>query len=286
VAWIKVDEFTFQKPEILNMSMTLGLPETQIFGAVVLFWQWADKLTEDGMIKSATLQHIDRNTRIDGLGEALQGVGWVKVTKDGLRIPNFDRHNGQSAKKRAMTAERVKKHREKPPVKRKCNANVTPEPLPEKIREDEIREDKENNKKGRKTGHPIWVVDEFWPFLDKLAGVWPKHITPGELSTIKAKAEKPKTSHVTKKRWQAEEIQAAVHDYWNAMKKKNGGDPTYWIELKNIFRIKGNAGLCEWETWAGMKPVQPQVQTAYDRSIADSSLEQWAREQEERNAIQ
>ena len=38
-------------------------------------------------------------------------VGWLKVSAEGLSFINFDRHNGETAKKRALTRRRVERHR-------------------------------------------------------------------------------------------------------------------------------------------------------------------------------
>jgi hypothetical protein len=55
---------------------------------------------------------------------------WGEVTEIGLRFPNFDRHNGQSAKKRGLTAKRVANLREN--SNPKCNAPSVTQALPEK----------------------------------------------------------------------------------------------------------------------------------------------------------
>jgi len=53
----------------------------------------------------------------DGLGEALQTVGWLCSTVDdsgdctSVNTPNFDRHNGESGKGRALKAKRQQKWR-------------------------------------------------------------------------------------------------------------------------------------------------------------------------------
>lgn len=47
-----------------------------------------------------------------GFADALIQVGWLVENDGGLSLPNFERHNGKSSKKRAVTNERVTKIRE------------------------------------------------------------------------------------------------------------------------------------------------------------------------------
>lgn len=61
-----------------------------------------------GVTKSA----IDRITFMAGFADALIQVGWLVETNGVLSLPNFERHNGKSSKKRAVTNERVTKIRE------------------------------------------------------------------------------------------------------------------------------------------------------------------------------
>jgi hypothetical protein len=70
------------------------------------------------------------------------------VEKDGqLSIPNFGRHNGDTAKKRALTAKRVSESRgnskDVTQVKQNCNATSVTGALP---REEKIREREEEKK--------------------------------------------------------------------------------------------------------------------------------------------
>ena len=57
-------------------------------------------------------------------------VGWLIVNEAGLTLPNFERHNGKTAKARVLTAVRVAKHKDR----EKGNAlNVTPA-LPREVK--------------------------------------------------------------------------------------------------------------------------------------------------------
>jgi len=56
-------------------------------------------------------EDIDRHVGVAGFGSAMQEVGWLLVDDNGVLFPNFDRHNGTSAKSRALTTERKRTQR-------------------------------------------------------------------------------------------------------------------------------------------------------------------------------
>jgi hypothetical protein len=68
-------------------------------------------------------------------------AGWMHEKNGVLTLPNFDRHNGETAKSRALTAKRVSKHKERGNAT--ANAKVTLGALP---REEKSREEKRDTK--------------------------------------------------------------------------------------------------------------------------------------------
>jgi hypothetical protein len=44
--------------------------------------------------------------RLEGFAASLEKVGWLTIDENGISVPKFDRHNGESAKKRALKTER------------------------------------------------------------------------------------------------------------------------------------------------------------------------------------
>jgi hypothetical protein len=138
MAWIKVEQSLHEKTEVFAMARELHMSRPATIGHLIIFWSWADKNTADGTLV-ASREIIDTLTT-EGFANALINVGWLDFTDDGeiAHIPNYDRHNGSSAKSRAMTADRVRKHRNKKSVSSRNATSVS--------REEKIREDKE--KKG------------------------------------------------------------------------------------------------------------------------------------------
>lgn len=136
--WIKVEKGTPDKPEVLQIASILNIsdPDT-VTGKLIRVWSWFDSNSENGHAPSVTNVLLDRLTGVTGFCDAMKEVGWLKDSEDGFLITNFDRHLGQSAKKRASDAERKRKSREMSQEKR--DIKKTDNGL------DKIRRDKKEN---------------------------------------------------------------------------------------------------------------------------------------------
>lgn len=133
--WIKMRNDLADDPAVIALTDKLGLDEFAVVGRLHRFWAWLDRHSENGNAVSVTKMWIDRYISATGFAQAMIEVGWLSETEAGISIPNFDRHNGQTAKKRGNTAKRVAKVR---------NARVTPEALQQRYqrREEKRREEK------------------------------------------------------------------------------------------------------------------------------------------------
>lgn len=111
--WIKVEVLTPDKPEVIGIAHALGLEQDAVTGKLIRLWCWADQHTTDGNAVSVTRAFVDRYLSVTGFADAMVKVGWLIESDGGLRFPNFDRHNTESSKQRALTAKRVAKHKGK-----------------------------------------------------------------------------------------------------------------------------------------------------------------------------
>lgn len=144
--WIKLEVITPDKPEIFRLAEILNIDPDAALGKVIRFWVWADQQMIDGNAecnaRGVTKSAIDRITFMAGFADALIQVGWLVETNGVLSLPNFERHNGKSSKKRAVTNERVTKIHE---LKRKGNAGSVTQTgqkaLPEEEEEEDINTD-------------------------------------------------------------------------------------------------------------------------------------------------
>lgn len=138
--WIKVQTCTPDKPEVHMIAEKLGIDPDAVTGKLIRIWCWADQQTIDGNARSVTKTLLDRVAGVTGFAEMLIEVGWLMPTDVGFAFPNFDRHNGNSAKTRASVAKRVEKHRKMPVANvDQCNASTVTSSLPEERREEKSK---------------------------------------------------------------------------------------------------------------------------------------------------
>lgn len=112
--WLKMECSTPDKPQVLAITAHLGWDDPDLtVGKLFRLWRWFDQHTIDGNAPSVTPALIDRHVGVVGFVAAVQKVGWISVSEAGLSLPNFDDHNGESAKARALAAKRAATHRAK-----------------------------------------------------------------------------------------------------------------------------------------------------------------------------
>lgn len=138
MSWIKVETHTPEKPEVFAIADQLGISSDDAFGKCFRVWAWFDAHTTNGKTNgsgvSASL--LNRVAGVSGFAESMVSVGWLVSDESGLTVSNFDKHNGETAKQRGLTAKRVAKHSIK--TNDKTNGASVKDAL---AREDKIRED-------------------------------------------------------------------------------------------------------------------------------------------------
>jgi hypothetical protein len=134
--WIKMRSDLATDPAVIAIAAKTGLDEFGVVGRLHSLWAWADSQTLDGNAVGVTESFLDRYLGVTGMARAMVSVGWLEVNSCGLKIPHFDRHNGQTAKARALTAKRVAKFKDQ-----KGNGYSVTQALPreEKRREELIQ---------------------------------------------------------------------------------------------------------------------------------------------------
>ena len=111
MSWLKIETHTPTKPEMSQLARLCHCSKGDVFLACFRFWSWADSQSEDGWIEFLTPDDVDEHAGMKGFGAALEAVGWIVFSDGGATIPNFDRHCGSSAKRRALDAERKRRSR-------------------------------------------------------------------------------------------------------------------------------------------------------------------------------
>ncbi len=104
--WIKMRGNLWDDPRVARLVDMTDTSEAAIVGALYWLWATADQHTEDGIMPGLTTRAIDRKTGVKGFADALLTIGWLEDNEDGVRIVNFEEHNGASAKRRSLDGQR------------------------------------------------------------------------------------------------------------------------------------------------------------------------------------
>src|SRR5262245_28090318 len=106
--WIARCKGLNKKPEVLAIARAVSLDRRIVADLLCDFWDWADGETEDGFLTDVSLEDLpaivpDTEPRF---WRAVVVAGWLIVEPGGLRLPNFERWMGQSAKRRLRDTKR------------------------------------------------------------------------------------------------------------------------------------------------------------------------------------
>jgi hypothetical protein len=265
--WIKIEHVTPDKPEVWQIAETLGIDADAVVGKLVRIWVWADQQTTDGNARSVTKALLDRISGVTGFAAAMVEAGWLQQAEGGVQFVNFERHNGETAKQRALTAKRVQKHRAagaaETKVKRQCNAAGVTSPLPEKRREEK------NNKTDIETRTHARAID------DSAAAdppVTPVTTTPA--SSVVTDLDGPGEQIIVPERMQHPDVMAAARRWFRHLQQK---DPTR-------VPLPSSPQLQEWWARAGrlgpqrfLEAVSFSVSRGYLNLVEESQNEQHGR---------
>ena len=111
--WIKVETHTPDKSELRQIARLCHCSKADAFLAFFRIFVWLDEQTEDGHVDYFTPNDADEIGGLTGLGHALESVSWITFSPGGAVVANWERHNGKSAKKRIIEAERSRRYRER-----------------------------------------------------------------------------------------------------------------------------------------------------------------------------
>ncbi len=104
--WIKWVKGLVRRREVIAVASKLSMDCRIVASSCMLLWEWADDNTTDGHVGDIGRGDIDAIAGLHGFADALVSVGWLRVTAKGITIVNFESHNGESAKARALNNKR------------------------------------------------------------------------------------------------------------------------------------------------------------------------------------
>lgn len=109
--WIKMRVDLASDPAVIRIRRATGLDADSVVGKLHRIWGWADLHTRDGEAPGIDVEWVDELVGVPGFGAAMVAAGWLAEDDAGIRFANFDRHNGKSAKVRALGKTRMERVR-------------------------------------------------------------------------------------------------------------------------------------------------------------------------------
>lgn len=123
--WIKWTKGLPNKPEVIRMATALRISREAVVCRLMQFWEWCDENVADCDVRETgsafvklspdrgdNVAVVDSLVRTPGFADSLAVVGWIKFRDDLIELPNFGRHNGETAKTRARNAKNQQRKRQ------------------------------------------------------------------------------------------------------------------------------------------------------------------------------
>jgi hypothetical protein len=145
--WIKWSKGLPNKPEVVRLAGALGLSRAEVVVRLMAFWEWCDdNIPEDAICDNGSafvtlsphdgdnVAFVDALVGTPKFADSLALVNWIRFRDGRVELPNFGRHNGETAKTRARNAKNQKRKRqqggEAPPIPPPSPPNVSPQMSP------------------------------------------------------------------------------------------------------------------------------------------------------------
>ncbi len=93
-----------RKPEVIRIARALKCDTMRAAACCMVVWEWAEDATIDGLVAGLSVVDVSTAAGIPGVGEAMKAAGWIVESDGGVQFPNWDRHNAEPAKARALDA--------------------------------------------------------------------------------------------------------------------------------------------------------------------------------------
>lgn len=109
--WIKMGKDLLTHPKVVRMSSALRADRLRTVGGLFAVWCLFDTHSADGQLPGYTPEALDELVGFPGISSAMEAVGWLSHDVEGVFLPRFEEHNGQSAKRRAQETDRKRSER-------------------------------------------------------------------------------------------------------------------------------------------------------------------------------
>jgi hypothetical protein len=265
--WIKMRVDLASDPAVIRIRRATGIDADAVVGKLHRLWAWADTHTAEGAAEGLDVEWVDEFAGVKGFAAAMQLAGWLEVDDAGLRFTNFDRHNGQPAKVRALAKTRMLRNR--------CATSATvAQPEEEKRREEEEEEvattvpPQERRKRSQPTDGLRWSPADGWQGIEDVDRTeWAAAFPACDLAVELAKAHawcKGNPAKAHKSNWRAflvrwlNTAQNSGGTHRTAGNRTGTGPPPTPPERKRFYRADAAKNLTddEYRAWrAGQRPA-------------------------------
>lgn len=132
--WLKINHSLLRSPKLKKLALLLGVDDDTALGCAVRWLMFVDEQTTDGNTELEPAV-VDSVLGREGVSEALMSIGWaVTDMSHCMCATDFEKHCGDTAKKRSQNARRQSLSRLRSKNKRRnagalrtSNANELPE---------------------------------------------------------------------------------------------------------------------------------------------------------------
>lgn len=183
--WIKLRADLLTHPKVVRIATILNADRLRVIGGLHAVWCLFDVHSSDGMLDGYTSEVLDGHLGWLGFSAAMIKVRWLEENGENLTVPEFDKHNGQSAKRRAQETERKRLAREQEDL----SAIVADK---KRSKEQKRTEDKKEDKEpaAKTFVLPDWIPQETWTLYCKVRSDRKAKNEPQVLSLILKELEK------------------------------------------------------------------------------------------------
>jgi hypothetical protein len=110
--WLKMRLDLADDPAVISIALSCGIEEDTVVGKLHRLWSWADRHTLDGIGRGINSKWIDKYVGQSGFADSMKAAGWLVIGDDFIQFPDFSKHNGVTAKRRAENTLRQRLSRE------------------------------------------------------------------------------------------------------------------------------------------------------------------------------
>ena len=104
--WIKMGVGLRRHPKVVRISSALKADRLRVVGALHAVWCVFDEHSHDGALAGYTFAVMDEEIGWRGFSAAMAAVDWLVSDDKGISVPEYEEHNGPTAKRRATETAR------------------------------------------------------------------------------------------------------------------------------------------------------------------------------------